>query len=121
MNAGKNFERRVLLIDTIDALLERPCISRSPPIAQIALRIELPALIVEAMCELMANHGADAAEVYGIVDGLIEERRLQDSRWEVDVVECGAVVGVHGRWSHSEFAAVERLADLCQFAIHFKS
>ena len=58
-----------------------------PPVVQVALRIVFAALIVETVGEFMSDDQADAAEVYGVVHGLIEKRRLQNSRRENDLVE----------------------------------
>jgi len=42
--------------------------------------------VVEAVRELVADHGADAAEVHRVVHHVLVERRLQDAGREVDVV-----------------------------------
>ena len=50
----------------------------------------------------------------------IEERRLQNSRREVDVVHAGVVIGVHRRRSHAPFPLVYRLAQLVEVALRSK-
>ena len=50
-----------------------------PPVAQVALAVRLAPLIVEAVADLVADHGADRAVVHGVVRVHVEERRLQDA------------------------------------------
>ena len=45
-----------------------------PPVAEVALRVEAAALIVEAVQHLVTDHGADAAVVQRIVGFGIEDR-----------------------------------------------
>ena len=51
------------------------------------------------------------------IDGEIEERRLQDSGREVDVVEGGAVVGVHRGRRHAPLFLVHGLAQLGEVVV----
>src|SRR5690348_15584885 len=120
MESGKWFKRGILLVDARDALFKCLCILWSPPVAQIAFRIELAPLIVEAVRKFMSDHDCDASKVNGVVDCFVEERWLQNSRGEIDVVECGTVVRIHRGWSHAEFRAIKRLADLRKLAVLFK-
>src|SRR5207237_3253866 len=57
----------VLVRDALAALVVLLGIGRRPPVAQIALGIELAPLVVEAMGDLVPDHRAGAAEVNGIV------------------------------------------------------
>ncbi len=61
---------------TTGALFEFFPILFGPPVAKIALRIELAALIIEAVGKFMADHRTDAAKVDRIVHFLVEKRRL---------------------------------------------
>ena len=82
-----------------------------PPVAQISDLIELPALIVKSVRHFVSDYRAHAAVVDGVIGFRIEERRLQDSRRENDLVHHGVVIGVHRRRRHSPFAAIDRFAD----------
>ena len=72
------------------ALLRRP--SRPSSVHQLRrlpFSSNLPALIVEAVRQLVADHRPDAAVVDGgVTPGLIE-RRLQNAGGEVDAVAIG--------------------------------
>ena len=48
------------------ALLELRAIVGRPPVAQVSIAVELPAGIVEAVADLVADHRADAAVVHGV-------------------------------------------------------
>ena len=39
----------------------------------------------------------------------IEERWLQDRRWEDDLIHQWVVIGIHSLWSHMPFVAIDRL------------
>ncbi len=56
---------RVFVHDAVSALLEFRRVLLRPPVAQIAVGIELTALIVEAVRQLMPDYGSDSAEVHG--------------------------------------------------------
>src|SRR5207237_3834562 len=83
-----------------------------PPVAQIALRIELAPLVVESMSQLMADDRANAPEIHVIVNFLVEERWLQNPRWENNLIAWRTVIDVPRRCSHAQFLASERLAAL---------
>ena len=93
---------------------------RSPPVAQVALRVELAAFVVEAVGQFVSDGAAGVAVVGGVVRLGIEERRLQNAGGEVDVVHLRIVVGVDGGRSHAPLAAVHGLADLGQLAVEFE-
>ena len=57
---------------------------------QVALRVELAALVVEAVGQLVADHRSDRAEVDRRRRSVVEERRLQDAGGKVDVVHPAA-------------------------------
>src|SRR5207253_11474720 len=87
----------VLVGDAAGALLKFLPILRRPPIAQVAAGIELAALIVEAVSQLVANDVADAAEIDGIIHGFVEEWRLQNAGGEDDLIARAVVISVD-RW-----------------------
>ena len=53
-----------------------------PPLVDVAEVVELSALVVEAVGDLVADDDADAAVVQRLREVLVVERRLQDSRGE---------------------------------------
>ncbi len=68
------YESVVLIHHAIGTLLESLGIVGGPPVLQIALRVELAALIVEAVRQLVAHDGADVA-VVGRIGGRSCHRR----------------------------------------------
>ena len=58
---------RILVGDATGALLKLLAILRRPPVAQIALRVELAAFVVEAVGQFVADGGAGVAIVRSIV------------------------------------------------------
>ena len=76
MNVIDDDVLRVLIADAVDAILEALGIGRRPPVAKVALGVELPALIVEGVGELMADGCAGVAVVRRVVQLRIVQRRL---------------------------------------------
>jgi hypothetical protein len=72
------------------------------------------------MGELVADHRADAAEVHGIVDLRVEERRLQNPRREHDLGELRRVVGVDRGRRHVPLGLVHWLAELRVVPLHLE-
>src|SRR5204863_5190741 len=84
---------------------------------QVAVGVELAALVVEAVRHLVADRAAAGrAEVDGGVEGGAEERRLELAGGQGDLVERGIVVGVDGGRRHAPVEAVDGLADLGELA-----
>src|SRR5580658_5025690 len=81
-----NYILRILIRDAACTLLERFGIFRSPPVTQIAIGVKLAAFVVEAVGKFMANRRSSIAEVGSRVGIHIEQRRLQNPCWEIDVV-----------------------------------
>ena len=75
--------------ERVGAGLERRPVLVGPPVAQRAVAVELRALVVEAVADLVADDRADAAVVDGVVGVGVEERRLQDRGGEDDLVQPG--------------------------------
>ena len=79
---------------------------------QVSRAVVFAALVVEAVADFVADHGADAAIVHRIVGIRIEERRLQDRGRKENRVRRISVVGVHGRRRHDS-TRCGRPADRC--------
>ena len=91
-----------------------------PPILEVALGVELAALVVEAVRQLVADGGAGVAVVGRVVHLRIVERRLQHAGRKIDVVHLRVVVGVDRGRRHPPLAAIYRLADLGELAAVFE-
>ena len=99
------------------SVLNRVGVGRRPPVADRAGGVELAALVVEAVHDLMADDRADRAIIDRRVRLRVEEGRLQDAGREHDLVLEAAVIGVHRRRAHRPFLAVDRLAEVAQLII----
>src|SRR5216683_1301115 len=86
-----------LVAEAVDAVLEAFGVVLRPPVLEVALGVELAALVVKGVGELVADGGAGVAVVGGVVDAGVVEGRLEDSGGKVDVVHLRVVVGVDGR------------------------
>src|SRR5437762_4071549 len=105
-----------LRCDQTRSCLELRQIGGTPPVAEIALRVELRALVVEAVSHLVTDDGAHAAIVDGVVGVWIEERGLHDASGKHDLVHRGIVVRIYRWWCHPPFGAIDGLSDLGQRA-----
>jgi tetratricopeptide (TPR) repeat protein len=94
--------------------LERRSVLFGPPVSEPAVAVDLGALVVEAVADLVADDRADRPVIGRVVATGVEERVLQDRRGEHDLVHSGVVVGVDGLRRHVPLVAVDRLADLGQ-------
>ena len=79
-------EVAVFVGDTTGAGFKFLGILLRPPVAQITLRIEFASLVIEAVGEFVSDHGADATKVDSVIHLLVEERRLQDTCGEHDLI-----------------------------------
>ena len=113
-------ESVVLLHDTLGTLIKLLTVGRRPPVFQVALAIELPALVIEAVRQFMPDDGPHRTVVHRIIPAGIEERRLQNPGGKVDVVHLRIVISIHCRRAHAPFPAVYRLADFGNVAPLFK-
>ena len=68
----------------------------------------------------MSDHRADAAVIDCVVGIGVEERRLQNSSRENNLIHVRVVIGIHRRRCHSPFGAIHWLADFLELAINFK-
>ena len=80
---------RVLVGDALRALLEALGVLLRPPVPQIAVGVELPALVVEAVGQLVADGGAGVAVVRRVVELRVEERRLSTPAGKLMSFICG--------------------------------
>ena len=96
--------------------VETLVIVRRPPVAQYAPGIELAALVVEAVADFVADHGADSTVIDRVVGLHVEERRLQDRGRENDLVGEWIVVSIDGLRRHDPFGLVDGPIDLGEFA-----
>ena len=109
----EQLRRRRIASTSLSVLaVEAGAIVGRPPVAQVALGVGAASLIVEAVRDFVADHGADAAVVHRVVGREIEERRLQNAGGEDDLVHRRVVIGVDRRRRHVPFAAIDRLAEL---------
>ena len=92
------------------ARIERCGIVPRPPVAQVPLAVGLATLIVEAMANLMTDHGANAAIVRCVVGVDVEEGRLEDSCRKHNLIIGGVVVRIHRLRRHAPSRPVNRLA-----------
>ena len=86
-----------------------------PPIAQNAIPVRARTLIIKTVSDLMTDNAANRAIIDRWVGGQIEERRLQNGRWEDNLVSVGTVISVDGLREHEPFGAVDwatKLRDL---------
>src|SRR6185436_20084220 len=83
-----------------------------PPVTQVPVAVELAALVVKGVRELVTNGAAGVAVVGSIVELRVEQRGTEDAGRKVDVVQLRVVVRINRRRGHLPLAAVHRLADL---------
>src|ERR1039458_9801553 len=92
--AGSGNFLRILVGDALAALVILLGVLGGPPVAQIAMSVELAALIVEAVSEFVSDDHADGAVIHGIIHVLLEKRRLQDASGEVDRIQLRIVIRI---------------------------
>src|SRR5215470_12920499 len=91
-----------------------------PPVEEPALGIELAALIVEAVADLMADNGAHGAVVVRRVSTRIKIWRLQDGGGKIQRVLKGKIEGVYRLGGHPPLVPVDRLVELGELETVFK-
>ena len=120
MNARDSFDGIVLLDHALGAVIELLAVVLGPPVVQVSILVELAALVIETVGEFVADGRSHVAIIGRFVFLVAEERRLQDSGGEVDVVLLGIVVGIDGGRRNLPFALIDGLADFCQVAGEFE-
>src|SRR5205823_6417846 len=88
-----------------------------PPIDETAFRVELAALIVEAVADLVPDNRSNGAVVVCSVGAGIEEWRLQNGGGKVKRVLKRQVDRIHGLRRHPPFAAVDGLVEFGKAAV----
>src|ERR1700677_712080 len=116
----KNYVLRILIRDATGSLLKCFGVFGSPPVPQIAVRVELAPFIVEAMRKLMSDGSAGIAEVGSRVGIRIEQWRLQNPGGEIYIVHLRIVVRIYRGRSHEPFAEIHGLANLRQLTLKFE-
>src|ERR1700722_15631605 len=76
----------ILIADAVDAIFKSLRVHGSPPVAQIALGVELPSLVIEGVGKFVANRRAGVAVIRCVVELRIIQWRLQNARGKVN---CG--------------------------------
>src|SRR5260221_4540143 len=92
---------RVLVGNAFGALFEFLLVVFGPPVAQIALGIELRTLIVKAMRQLVANRSAGIAVIGRVVHSGVIQRRLPHAGGEVYVGPLWAGISIYYRGPHT--------------------
>ena len=72
------------------------------------------------MSQFVADHRTDAAKVHGIVGLVVIKRRLENSRWERDVIELRIVAGIDRTRRIGPVILVHRLADFIELTLKIK-
>ena len=112
MHAGKHLVPVVQFRNPLGPHLEAAGIGIGPPVLQVALPVILPALVVEAMGEFMADGRGERAVIVGVTGALVEEGGLQDARRQDDLVQRPVIVGVVGLRRDASLVAVDGLPEL---------
>jgi hypothetical protein len=102
------------------ARLEILQVLRAPPVFQVALTVELAAVVVKTMCDFMSDDRSHSAVVHRVIGLRIVEGRLQDACRKDDFIHAAVVIGVHGWRRHAPFRAVHGLPNLVQPAREIK-
>ena len=89
-----------------------------PPGRHVAVLVEEASLVVESVRHLMSDNDSDRSVVDRVVSIRIEERRLEDSCREADLVGGRVVICVDGLRRHAPLSLVGRLAELGEIVGH---
>ena len=116
--AGHNLHLVELVHQHLGLLHEGGAVLGGPPVVHIAVLVEQAALVVKAVGHLVTDHHADGAVVHGVVRIRVEERRLEDTGREADLVGRRVIVGVDRLRGHAPLGRVRRLAELGQVVRH---
>src|ERR1700733_2521087 len=106
LHAGLGDELGVLVSDAVAAFVIGLGIVGGPPIAKIAIRIELSPLVVVSVNGFVPNDRARGRIIYRVILRRIEKWRLQNPCREIDRVSLCIFIGVHGWRRHSPLGSV---------------
>ena len=116
MHARQNFYSIKGANHALCALLKILFVLFSPPVAQIAFLVKLCALVVKTVRHFVTNHHTYSSIIDGIIAICCEERRLENTSRETNLVGCGIIISVDSLRRHSPFIAIHGFIDL---ALHF--
>ena len=119
VQAGQRLVGVVLRRQLLRGRLEVRLVGRRPPVGQLAAGVELGAGIVEAVADLVTDHGADRAVVGGRVGLGVEERRLENRRRKIQRVLQRQIHRVDRLRRHPPFVAIDRRAEFCLLVLVF--
>ena len=114
MNTRSHFNLIECLFHHFRAGIESSFVLSRPPVDHVTVLVELTALIVKAVGHLVSDDYTDSTVVEGIVSAHVEERILENTGREADLVGRGVVVRVHGLRIHVPFLLIHRLAEVTQ-------
>src|SRR5580692_4558363 len=69
------------------------------------------------MSEFVSNDYANGSIIHGVIQVVIVEGGLKDSRHEVDIVLRRVIVGIDSRWTVEPLPGIDWLADLVELAL----
>ena len=110
----------VLLNQDIGTLRKTLSVILSPPVLQVTILIVITALVIKSVRHLVSNHHANSAVVNSVVGLRIEERRLQDSCREADLVCRGVIISVNRLRRHQPTSLIDRLTGVGQLILHLE-
>ena len=110
MYARSYFNAIKSLLHHFRALIEGFLILFRPPVNHISILVKMTALIVESVRHLVTDYHADSAVVKRIVGIHIEERILENTGGETDLIAGRIVICIHRLWRHVPFGFVHRFA-----------
>ena len=103
---GQNLNRAELVRKNLCLRLELGVIISCPPPGHVTLAVKQTTLVVETMGHLVTDHDTDATIVDSVVSIRVEERRLENSGREADLVGAWIVISVDSLRRHSPLGPV---------------
>ena len=120
MYAGCHLDLIESLFHHFRAGIESRFVFGRPPVNHVAVLVELATLVIEAVRHLMSDHDTNRTVVERIVGTHVEERILQNTGGETDLVARGVIVRVHRLRRHVPFLLIYRLAEVTQTVVLFE-
>ena len=94
LHALSRFKPGVFIRDALRSPLIFFAVVGGPPVMEVTVAVELPALIVEPMGQLVPNNRPDGSEICCIIRLPVKQRWLQDGRRKGNRIELWIVVCV---------------------------
>src|SRR5690606_14005523 len=88
--------------------VETACIRPAPPVAQIAVFVELRAFVIKPVYHLMSHYSSDGSIIEGVIGIHIKKRILQYARRKTYFVDGYVIIGVYILWIHIPFRRINR-------------